>query len=135
MTLIDLWRYRAHSRRARVLVLLVALIGVSEDSLAGQLKLAWNAVTGATGYRLYYGTSSGNYSSSVDAQNQTSATVSGLTDGARYYFAAKAYNSATTSGFSNEVSAVVPASAGTSNPFTPDTTPPAVPQGLRIVVQ
>ena len=134
MMFVDLrGRVRASSRLPRVLVLLVALIAVSEDSLAGQLKLAWNAVAGATGYRLYYGTSSGNYSSSVDAQNQTSATVSGLTDGARYYFAAKAYNSATTSDFSNEASAVVPASAGTSNPFTPDTTPPARPQGLRVV--
>ena len=133
MTFVDLWRCRVWSRVARVLVLLVALIAVSENSFAGQLKLAWDAVADATGYRVYYGTSSGNYSSSVDAQNQTSATVSGLTDGARYYFAAKAYNSATTSDFSNEVSAVVPASAGTSNPFTPDTTPPVRPQGLRIV--
>ena len=136
MTFIDLWRCRLRtcSRVARVLVPLVALIAVSETSLAGQLKLAWDAVANATGYRLYYGASSGNYSSSVDAQNQTSATVSGLTDGARYYFAAKAYNSTTTSNFSNEVSAVVPASSGTSNPFTPDTTPPAAPQGLRIVM-
>ena len=136
MTFVDLWRCRVRtcSRLARVLVPLVALIAVSENSLAGQLKLAWDAVSGASGYRLYFGSSSGNYSSSVDAQNQTSATVSGLTDGARYYFAAKAYNSTTTSNFSNEVSAVVPASAGTSNPFTPDTTPPAAPRGLRIVV-
>ena len=107
---------------------------MSENSLAGQLKLAWDAVANATGYRVYYGASSGNYSSSVDARNQTSATVSGLTDGARYYLAVKAYNSTTTSNFSNEVSAVVPASSGTSNPFIPDTTPPAAPQGFRIVV-
>ena len=135
MTSVDLWRCRVRprSRLARVLVPLVALLAASETALAGQLKLAWDAAGGATGYRLYYGTSSGNYSSSVDV-NQTSATVSGLTDGARYYFAAKAYNSTTTSNFSNEVSAVVPMSAGTSNPFTPDTKPPAVPQGFRIVV-
>ncbi|HSD54649.1 MAG TPA: fibronectin type III domain-containing protein [Burkholderiales bacterium] len=136
MTLVDLWRcrVRACSRLARVLVPLVALIAVSENSLAGQLKLAWDAVANATGYRLYYGASSRNYSSSVDVQNQTSATVSGLTDGARYYVAVKAYNNTTTSSFSNEVSAVVPASSGTSNPFIPDTTPPAAPQGLRIVM-
>jgi PKD repeat protein len=111
MTFVDLWRHRAYSRLARVLVLLVALIGVSEVSFAGQLKLAWDTVAGATGYRLYYGTSSGNYSSNVDAQNQTSATVTGLTDGARYYFAVKAYNGTTTSSFSGEVNAVVPAAA------------------------
>jgi PKD repeat protein len=111
MTFVDLWRYRAYSQLARVLVLLVALFAVTEDSFAGQLKLAWDAVSGAAGYRLYYGTSSGNYSSNVDAQSQTSATVTGLTDGARYYFAVKAYNGTTTSSFSGEVNAVVPAAA------------------------
>jgi hypothetical protein len=55
------------------------------------------SVASATEYRLFYGTSSGDYSLSVDATNQTTITVSGLTDGARYYFAVKAYNSTTTS--------------------------------------
>ena len=117
----------------RMLGLLVGLVVVSGKSFAGPLKLAWDPVANATGYRLYYGTSSGNYSSSVDAQNQTIVTVSGLTDGARYYFAVKAYNGSTTSNFSNEASGVVPASSATSSPF--DTTPPAQPQGLRIRVQ
>jgi Fibronectin type III domain len=126
-------RVRMQAVLVRALVVVVALIGLSEESIAGQLKLAWNAVAGATGYRLYYGTSSGNYASSVDAQNQTTATVSNLTDGARYFFAVKAYNNMTMSGLSNEVNGVVPASAGTSNPFTPDTTPPVRPAGLRVV--
>ena len=111
-----------------VLVLLVPL-AVSADSLAGQVKLAWDPVTDATGYRLHYGTSSGNYSSSIDTSNNTSVTVPGLTDGARYFFAVKAYNNTTTSGFSNEVSGVV---APSPSPFSPDTTAPAQPQGLRI---
>jgi Fibronectin type III domain len=119
----------------RMLALLVGLVVVSGKSFAGQLKLAWDPVANATGYRLYYGTSSGNYSSSVDAQNQTIVTVSGLTDGARYYLAVKAYDSTTTSNFSNEVSGVVPASSATSSPFGVDTTPPAQPQGLRIRAQ
>ena len=125
-------RVRTQAVLVRALVVVVTLIGLGEDSIAGQLKLAWDAVAGATGYRLYYGTSSGNYASSVDARNQTTATVSSLTDGARYFFAVKAYNTTTMSGFSNEVNGVVPASAGTSNPFTPDTTPPARPTGLRV---
>ena len=113
MTFVDLSRccVQARSLLVRSLVVLVALIAVSEDSLAGQLKLAWDAVAGATGYQLYYGTSTGNYSSNVDAQNQTSATLTGLTDGARYYLAVKAYNGTTTSNFSSEVNAVVPAAA------------------------
>ena len=111
-----------------VLVLLVPL-AVSADSLAGQVKLAWDPVTDATGYRLHYGTSSGNYSSSIDTSNNTSVTVPGLTDGARYFFAVKSYNTTTTSAFSNEVSGVV---APSPSPFSPDTTAPAQPQGLRI---
>ena len=127
-------RPRARWRFTQVLVLLISL-SASGSSLAGQVKLAWDAVANATGYRLHYGTVSGNYSSSIDAQNSTSVTVPGLTDGARYFFAVKAYNSTTTSDFSNEVSGVVPASSAASNPFTPDTTPPAQPQGLRVRMQ
>jgi fibronectin type 3 domain-containing protein len=118
-----------------MLSLLVGLVVVSGKSFAGQLKLAWDPVANATGYRLYYGTSSGNHSSSVDAKNQTIVTMSGLTDGVRYYFVVTAYDSTTTSNFSNEVSGVVPASSATSSPFGVDTTPPAQPQGLRIRVQ
>ena len=119
----------------RLLAVLVGFVAVSGESSAGQLKLAWDTVASATGYRLFYGTSSGDYSLSVDATNQTTIMVSGLTDGARYYFAVKAYNSTTTSNFSNEVSGVVPASSATSSPFGPDTMPPAQPQGLRVRMQ
>ena len=129
------WRFPARWLFVRALALVVALVAVSGNSFAGQLKLAWAGVANATGYRLHYGTSRGNYSSSVDAKNQTTVTVSGLTDGVRYYFAVKAYNSTTTSDFSNEVNGVVPASSSTSSPFGTDTTAPAQPQGLRVRVQ
>jgi hypothetical protein len=119
---------RARWHLARVVALLTPLLAASGNSLAGNVNLAWDPVANATGYRLHYGTTSGSYPSSVDAKNQTTVTVFGLTDGTRYYFAVKAYNTTTTSAFSNEVSAV-PASS--PSPF-PDTTPPARPQGLRI---
>lgn len=134
MTFVDLLHccMRARWLLVRVLALLIPLLAASGNSLAGNMNLAWDAVANATGYQLHYGTSSGNYSSSIDATNQTTVTVFGLTDGTRYYFAVKAYNSTTTSVFSNEVNAV-PASS--PNPFPTDTTPPAQPQGLRIRVQ
>ena len=111
MLIVDVVHSRL-SRRwlLRALSVVVALVAVSGNSLAGQLSLAWNPVAGATGYKLYYGTASRNYSSNVDAKNVTSYTVAGLTNGASYYFAVQAYNATATSGYSNEVSAVVPGS-------------------------
>ena len=123
---------RMRSFFVRVLALLAPL-WVSVDSVAGQLKLAWDPVTDATGYRLHYGTvtgkNTGTYTTSIDVQNNTTVTVPGLTDGTRYFFAVKAYNVTTTSDFSNEVDGVP---ATSPSPFPPDTTPPAQPQGLRI---
>src|SRR5262245_60910005 len=101
MTSVDLFCCRRSARWffVRLLALLISL-ALSGNSLAGQLKLTWDAVATATGYRLHYGTTSGNYSSSIDAQSNTSVVVPGLTDGARYFFAVMAYNTTTTSGFS-----------------------------------
>lgn len=86
-------------------------------SQAGQVALAWDANTQATlgGYKLYYGPASGNYTANVDVGNKTTYTVPNLTDGSKYYFAVKAYDTAKTteSAYSNEVSTVVAAQAAT----------------------
>jgi PKD repeat protein len=88
---------------------MLLLIGVllSGSAFAGQVAVAWDAVSGATGYRLYYGTASGNYASNVDTKTATSYTVTNLTDGVRYYFSVRAYNATTTSGYSSEVNTLV----------------------------
>ena len=90
---------------------------------AGQLTLAWNVSTssGVAGYQISYGQASGSYTTQVDAGNKTSYTLTGLQDGKKYYFAAKAYNTGKTtwSGFSNEVSATTaPATAAPVANFT-----------------
>jgi hypothetical protein len=60
------------------------------------------------GYYIYYGTSSGNYTSVVPVSNVTNVTISGLTSGLTYYFAATSYDSSyNQSAFSPEISAVV----------------------------
>jgi PKD repeat protein len=89
------------------LSLAAAIAVVSGTAYAGQVNLAWDAVASATGYRLYYGTATGSYGSNIDAKNVTSYTVAGLTDGTRYYFAVRAYNATTTSGYSTEINTVV----------------------------
>ena len=84
----------------------------SSYAQAGQVTLAWDASSssGVAGYEINYGQTSGSYTSRIDVGNQTSYTVTGLNDGAIYYFSAKAYNSGKTtwSGFSNQVSATIP---------------------------
>src|SRR3989441_5260872 len=87
-------------------------------SSAAQVTLAWdpNTETDLAGYKLYYGTSSGSYPSSVDVGNLTSYTLSGLLEGRTYYFTATAYDlNVNESGFSNEVSKAIA-----------DVTPPTV---------
>ncbi len=71
----------------------------------GQVALDWDDVSGATGYTVYYGTAAGTYTSAYDAGSTSSATVSSLTNGTTYYFAAKATNSGGSSDYSNEMSA------------------------------
>ncbi len=77
---------------------------------AGQAVMGWSASssTGVIGYKIYFGTASGNYSQNMDVGNVTSYTVTSLIDGQTYYFAAKAYDSAgNLSAFSNEVSKTI----------------------------
>jgi hypothetical protein len=76
------------------------------------VTLTWDPPTISTnvaGYMLYYGTSSGTYTQSIDVGNVTNYTVGNLRDGLTYYFAATAYNLAKNqSQFSNEVSKTTP---------------------------
>ena len=99
-----------------VVLAFIALLGsAAGEAPAAQVSLAWDSVSGATGYRLYYGTASGSYPSNVDAKTATSYTVTNLTDATRYYFAVKAYNSTTTSAYSNEVTTVTGSAAPVAN--------------------
>ena len=96
-----------------------ALLFFTSIAQAGQVNLAWDPNTQSTlgGYKLYYGTASGNYSSNVDVGNKTAYTVANLQDGAKYYFAVKAYDTTKTveSGFSNEVSTTILVAAPTAD--------------------
>lgn len=72
----------------------------------GSAVLTWNAVTGASGYRVYYGTASGVYVQALGQGIQVLAppfTVGNLATGIRYYFAVTATSATAESGFSNEV--------------------------------
>jgi hypothetical protein len=74
-------------------------------ALAGEICMEWEAVEGASGYRIYYGLSAGNYSNSVDVGNVTDVDLEGFNDCTTYHLAVKAYNAAGESlQFSNEIS-------------------------------
>lgn len=79
---------------------------------AAQISLEWdaNGEPDLEGYRIYYGTSSGNYTASVDVAENTHCVISNLQQGVTYYFAATAYDSeGNESGFSEEIVYAVPA--------------------------
>ncbi|MRS02929.1 hypothetical protein EG832_06855 [bacterium] len=95
--------------------------GLVPASFAGQAHLSWDASSspGVAGYKLLYGTSSRNYTQSLDVGNTTSYTVTGLDEGMKYYFAAAAYNtSSVQSGYSNEVAYTTPAAPPPSPIYT-----------------
>ncbi|MGH8488503.1 MAG: LamG-like jellyroll fold domain-containing protein [Gammaproteobacteria bacterium] len=106
--------YRSFFGTAEWLVILGVVFcfcSYSAYARAGQVSLSWNASTGAAGYQLSYGPSSGNYTSNVDVGNTASHTLTELQAG-KYYIAAKAYkynsgNRRSWSGFSNEAIATI----------------------------
>jgi hypothetical protein len=89
-------------KRFFLLILCFSLLG--GYIYAADAKLSWdaNAVT-PDGYKVYYGTSSGNYTSNINAGTATTATITSLNFTTKYYFAVKAYNASGESGASNEV--------------------------------
>ncbi len=93
------------------------------DSLAAQANLSWTApttytdgtpLTSLAGYKVYMGTSSGNYTQNIDVGNTTSYTLGSLSDGTTYYFAVTAYDaSGDVSGYSNQASLTTSAASST----------------------
>ena len=86
---------------------------------AGSVTLAWDPSTDptVTGYNVYYGGASGTYTNEICAGNATNVTISGLVQGATYYFAATTYAaSGMESPFSSEVSYLVPLNVPTGEP-------------------
>ncbi len=83
------------SRKVSFLTLLAFSLLLSPMVAYGAtVDLAWDANTESdlAGYKIYYGTASGNYSHSIDVGNVTQYTLTGLDDGITYYLAATAYD-------------------------------------------
>jgi len=78
-------------------------------------SLAWsaNAETNIVGYRIHYGTASGQYSSSVQVGKVTGYTVSALARATTYYFAVSAINAA---GLESQLSAEISGTTSSAEP-------------------
>src|SRR5436190_18878790 len=83
-------------------------------AFGAEVTLAWDPSPDADviGYSVYYGPASGTYTNTLSVGMATNATVSGLLEGGRYFFAATARNAfELESDPSNEVSYSVPTNA------------------------
>jgi len=110
-----------------LLALAIALSAAAAPVMAGSIVLSWDATQGASGYHVYYGTLSGNYTDFVTTSG-TTATINGLQDCATYYVAVKGFNGAGESpNFSNELS-------GWSRPSVTSASPSTAMQGDQIVM-
>jgi hypothetical protein len=109
---------------------LATVLGLAiSASAAGTVALQWDPADGASGYRVFYGTAPGNYTTQVDTGSATQTTVSGLADCMPWYFAVKAYdgggNFSTT--YSNEVT-------GWPRPSLTNVSPATAEQGRRLTL-
>lgn len=88
------------ARYASRLTLLSLLGLMAPAALAGSVTVFWGPSPNATGYRLHYGTSPGQYTTHIDVGNSTQITLNNLQNCTNYHFAATAYNSGGESGYS-----------------------------------
>jgi hypothetical protein len=95
-------------RKISLAFAIIGLLIVATGAKAvSNVTLTWSSSNdiNATGYKVYYGGSSGNYTNSITVGNVTSFVIPGLADGTTYYFAATTYDgTGDESGFSNETS-------------------------------
>ena len=92
---------------------------LSNSAEAAPVTLSWvaNSESNISGYKIYYGLSSGNYSSIINAGNSTTYHFSNLSAGQTYYFVVTAYNSSgLESNYSSEKSLSIAGLAPTPTP-------------------
>ncbi|MGO8669784.1 MAG: fibronectin type III domain-containing protein [Capsulimonadaceae bacterium] len=95
-----------HSAEAAAITIPATPAGLTATGGAGQVSLAWTADTGATGYAVYRGTSSGGENATpVGTSTTTSYTDTGLAAGTTYYYKVASVDASGTSAESTEANA------------------------------
>ena len=95
------------------------VVKIGNSATSGKPMLTWNAVSGATSYKVYRATSQNGTYSLLGTVTATSYINTGAKDGVTYYYKVKAVNSAGESPYSNIVS-------GQSKAVTPKSAAPVV---------
>ena len=80
------------------------VVKIGNSASSGKPMLTWNAVSGATSYKVYRATSQNGTYSLLGTVTTTSYTNTGAKAGTTYYYKVKAVNSAGESAYSNVVS-------------------------------
>jgi fibronectin type 3 domain-containing protein len=80
------------------------VVKIGNSATSGKPMLTWNAVSGATSYKVYRATSKSGTYSLLGTVTATSYTNTGAKAGTTYYYKVKAVNSAGESAYSNTVS-------------------------------
>jgi hypothetical protein len=115
----------------RSLLLVLVPVVCALPALSGTISLAWDPASdpNLAGYRVYYGSSPGTYTQTLDVGKTTSATVTGLADCSTWYLSVKAYNTAgaVSTVYSNEVT-------GWARPVVASVTPSSAKQGSRVTL-
>jgi len=102
---VSLSRPRLFSQFLSLILTLLFSIMFAQLSHSADLTLAWdhNDQVSVTGYYVYYGLESGNYTAKEDAGSEPQYTIIGLDDLESYYIAVTAYNEFGESDFSEEI--------------------------------
>jgi hypothetical protein len=108
--------HRKRDSMALFLIMWIGILSWNPPIHAADAHLGWNADNPTpSGYKIYYGTSSGSYGTSSDVGNQTSGTITGLNTAGKYYLVVRAYNNAGQSAPSNEVHTLSLTAVGASS--------------------
>lgn len=72
----------------------LANFGATDPGLGDRIETAWSVSsdTDALGYKVYWGTTPGSYSNSLDVGESLFSTIAGLSAGVTYYFTATVYD-------------------------------------------
>ena len=112
----------------RLLLIILTVLYLATGAQAADIPVSWNANEEAdlAGYKVYYGTGTGVYETTIDVENITSYIVTLNPEiKTEYFFAVTAYDtSGNESPFSNEASIEVP-----------DEFAPAAPTGFQAIIQ